>query len=91
MPGVTVAAMKPTRIASATTTTIFTGPGAMLGVFCSSSTSGTVSIQDGAGNTVVNTFTAVAGTFHPIPIMLNTSLIVVTGGTIDCAVIASPL
>ena len=76
-------------ISSATTTTIFTGSGTLGGVFCSSSSSGTVTVYDGtsASDTkIVDTFTAVAGTYHTLPFAFQKGLTIVTGGTISCAV-----
>ena len=68
------------------TTTVFTGSGAILGVFvASASVTPTIKVADGAG-TIVNTFTPIAGTFYPIPARFTTSLVVTISGTVDCTV-----
>jgi uncharacterized protein YacL len=68
------------------TTTVFTGFGAILGIFVASITSTpTIKVSDGA-NTIVNTFIPVAGTFYPIPARFATSLIITISGTTDCTV-----
>ncbi len=67
------------------TTTVFTGAGSLDSIFVASSSSGTLKIQDGS-TTIVNTFSAVAATSYRIPARFGTSLIVTTGGTIDCTV-----
>lgn len=68
------------------TTTVFTGFGAILGIFvASASVTPTIKVADGA-NTIVNTFTPIAGTFYPIPARFATSLIVTISGTVDCTV-----
>lgn len=64
------------------TTTIALPNLKLLGIFCASSTGGTIKVQDGS-NTVVNTFTAVAGTFYPMPSELQTSLVLTVVGTLD--------
>lgn len=68
------------------TTTVFTGPGAILGIFvASASATPTIKVSDGA-NTIVNTFTPLPGTFYPIPARFTTSLVVTISGTVDCTV-----
>ena len=67
------------------TTTIRTGKGQLLGIFCASSTGGTVKITDGA-LTVVNTFSPNPSSFHPIPANFNTSLVITITGTTDITV-----
>lgn len=72
------------------TTTVKTGPGRLLGIFASSSTSGTVKIYDGtstSGTLLVNTATLAAATFYRIPVNFAVGLHVVVGGTLDCCVI----
>lgn len=72
-----------------TATTTIAQPGLkMLGIFCASSSAGTIKVQDGA-NTVVNTFTAVAGTFYPMPAEMQTSLVLTVTGTLDATVFYS--
>lgn len=68
------------------TTTVFTGPGGLLGVFVgSASATPTLKVVDGS-TTIVNTFTPVAGSFYPIPARFSTSLVVTISGTVDCTV-----
>lgn len=68
------------------TTTVFTGPGGLLGIFvASASNTPTIKISDGA-STLVNTFTPGPATFYPMPGRFNTSLIVTISGTVDCTV-----
>ncbi len=55
--------------------------GRLLGIFCSSSSSGTVLIQDGAGNTLVPVFTAVAATYYKLPLTAYNGLVITFGGT----------
>ena len=65
------------------TTTISVANIKLLGVFCASTSAGTLKISDGA-NTVVNTFSPSAATFYPIPAELQTSLVLTVSGTLDC-------
>ena len=62
----------------------------LLGVFCSSSTAGTLTVYDDAGTgtttKVVDTFTLVAGTFYQLPFGLSKGLYVVIGGTASVTV-----
>lgn len=68
------------------TTTVFTGPGAILGIFVASITATpTIKVSDNS-NTIVNTFVPVAGTFYPIPARFSSSLVVTISGTTDCTV-----
>ena len=67
------------------TTTVYTGTGGLAGIFVSSASTGTIKVSDGA-TTMVNTFTATAGTYYQLPGRFNTSLVVTIGGTVDCAV-----
>lgn len=70
---------------------IATGPGQLLGIFVSSSSSGTVKFWDnataGSGTVIVNTFSAAAATFYRIPASFKNGLFLTVGGTIDCSVI----
>lgn len=60
------------------------------GVFCSSSTSGTLTIYDDAstGTTtkVVDTFSLTAGTWYPLPFSVASGVNVVIGGTASVTV-----
>lgn len=66
---------------------VATGSGALLGVFCASSSSGTLKLHDNAsaasGKVVVNTFSLTAGTFYQIPASLANGLYATVGGTAD--------
>ena len=77
-----------TNIATATTTAVSTKPCTVLGIFCSSSTSGTVKLQTAAAATIVNTFSVVAGTYYKLGIDCPT-LSVVSTGALDIVVITS--
>jgi hypothetical protein len=59
--------------------------GNLLGVFCSSSSSGTLALHDNAsaasGDVVVAQFSLVAGTFYPIPASFANGLYATVGGT----------
>lgn len=47
----------------------------LLGIFVASvGASPTIKVEDGAGTTVVNTFTPLAGVFYPMPCRLTTGL-----------------
>lgn len=67
------------------TATVRTGAAALMGIFVSSSTAGTIKVQDGSA-TIVNTFNAVAGTYYPIPAVCGTSIVVTVTGTLDACV-----
>lgn len=55
------------------------------GIFCSSSTSGTVTIYDdpatGTTTKIVDTFTVAAGTWYPLPFSVSNGVNLVIGGT----------
>lgn len=61
--------------------------GAMLGVFCNSTTAGTLTFYDdsGTGTThlIAGPITPAAGTWTPLPFAFGAGLNVVVGGTID--------
>lgn len=67
------------------TTTVWTGAGGLYGIFVSTTTSGTIKVQDGS-TTIVNTFTPTAPGFYLIPARFGTSLVVTIANTIDCTV-----
>lgn len=72
------------------TTTLYTGDGAILGIFVSSaSNTPTLKVSDGA-TTLANTFTPVSATWYTLPFRFTKSLIVTVGGTVDCCVAWSP-
>lgn len=69
-----------------TGTTTITAPGAkILGVFVSSSTAGTIKIQDGS-TTVINTVSVSAATYYAIPAEVTTSIVITVGGTLDACI-----
>lgn len=82
-----------TNLTTAATTQVSSVPKAVLGVFVSTSTSGTFAIYDNASanttNPVTGTVSAVAGTFYPIKAYCSTGVVVVTTGTINCTVISA--
>lgn len=56
------------------------------GVFCASSSAGTLKIWDntaGSGAVLVNTFSLVAGTWYPLPFIAKTGVFLTVGGTAD--------
>ena len=61
--------------------------GAMLGVFCNSTTAGTLTFYDDAGTgtskLIAGPLTPGAGTWTPLPFAFGAGLNVVVGGTID--------
>lgn len=70
-------------------TLIKTGEGHLVGIFVASSSAGTIKVWDNtsaATTVLVNTFSAAAGTWYPLPFRFKTGLYVDVGGTIDCTV-----
>lgn len=67
--------------------------GALLGIFCSSSSSGTVTIYDdaatGTSAKIVDTFSATAGTWYPIPACFANGCYIVLGGTASITAVVS--
>jgi len=63
----------------------------LLGIFCSASTSGTVTIYDsattGTGTKVVDTVTLTAGTWYTMPIGFASGIYVVVGGTLSATIV----
>ena len=63
----------------------------LLGVFCATTTGGTVNIYDdastGTGTPVTGTITLTAGTFYPVPASLSKGLYVVITNTANITVI----
>jgi hypothetical protein len=64
--------------------------GAMSGVFCNSSTAGTLTLRDGnsAGTTIISIATLVAGTYYPVPATFRAGLHATIGGTADITIFA---
>lgn len=63
-----------------------TGEGHLLGVFCASSSSGTLKVWDNtsaATTVLVNTFSLVAGTWYPLPFRFGVGCYATIGGTAD--------
>ncbi|MBP7662287.1 MAG: hypothetical protein KA770_00260 [Shewanella sp.] len=59
------------------------------GIFCASSTSGTVKVWDStaaSGDICVNTFAVTAGTYYPIPALLKTGCYITIANTADITV-----
>lgn len=66
-----------------------TGDGHLLGIFVASSSAATVKLWDNtsaATTILVNTFTAIEGTWYPIPMHFRTGLFVTITGTADMTV-----
>ncbi len=63
----------------------------MLGIFCSASSSGTVTLYDSATTTtttkVIDTVTLTAGTFYPIPVAFASGIYAVVSGTLSATII----
>lgn len=75
---------QPTNIASATTTTVKTGPGILIGYFVAAGTTPTVQAFDNtaaSGTVIHGTATVATGTFVPVYAQFQTGLTVVTTGT----------
>lgn len=72
------------------TANVCNSDGILGGVFCSSSTAGTLTIYDDAatGTTtkIVDTFTLVAGTWYPLPLGVANGIYCVVGGTASITV-----
>jgi hypothetical protein len=63
--------------------------GSLVGIFVASSTSCTIKVWDNtsaATTVLVNTFSASAATWYPLPFVFNTGLYVDVGGTCDLTV-----
>lgn len=61
--------------------------GTLVGVFVASSSSGTIKLWDNtsaATTVLVNTFSASAATWYPLPFKFGTGCYATLGGTIDC-------
>lgn len=70
-------------------TLVKSGAGNLVGIFVASSTSGTIKVWDNTsatGTVLVNTFSAGAATWYPLPFAFGTGLYVDIGGTIDLTV-----
>lgn len=70
------------------------GAGALIGVFCSSSTSGTLKLWDStaaSGTVLVNTVSLAAGTFYPMPFNFQTGLYATIGGTAEITIGWNPV
>lgn len=68
--------------------------GALLGIFCASSSAATCKVWDNAsaasGNVVANTFTLVGGVFYPLPFDVENGVYVTITGTADVTVSVKP-
>ena len=70
-------------------TAVKAGRGNIVGIFVASSTSCTIKLWDNtsaATTVLVNTFSASAGTWYPLPFVFNTGLYLDVGGTCDLTV-----
>jgi hypothetical protein len=66
-----------------------TGDGYLLGIFVASSSAGTIKLWDNtsaATTVLVNTFSAVAGQWYPLPYHFKKGLFITVGGTIDYSI-----
>lgn len=67
------------------TANICSGDGILAGVFCSSSSAGTLTIYDdaatGTGTKIVDTFSLTAGQWYPLPFAVASGIYCVVGGT----------
>lgn len=64
-------------------------PGTIVGIFVASSTSCTIKLWNNtaaSGSVLVNTFSASAATWYPLPFVFNTGLYLTVGGTCDYTV-----
>jgi hypothetical protein len=57
--------------------------GDMVGVLCSTSTSGTLTLVDGRGRTLCSVMPLTSGQFYPMPFRYITGLTATIGGTAD--------
>lgn len=66
-------------------------PANLIGVFCSSSTSGTLTVYDdpatGTTTKAVDTFNLVTGTYYPLPISTSKGIYVAIGATASITVV----
>lgn len=63
-----------------------TGGGELIGIFVASSSSGTIKLWDAltaVAPILINTFSANAGAWYPLPFRFKTGLFITVGGTID--------
>jgi hypothetical protein len=72
---------------------VMAGPGALAGIFCSSG-SATVTVYDSAdttaANKIVETFTPIPGSFHPLPFEVKNGVYVVVAGAGSITVAVRP-
>ena len=71
---------------------VATDAGKMLGVFCASSSSGTLKLWDNtaaSGTVIVNTFNLTAATFYEIPASFANGCYATIGGTADISIFVS--
>jgi hypothetical protein len=73
------------------TANVKSSQGAMLGIFCSSSTSGTITLYDdaatGTSTAIAAVFNVTAGTYYSLPVAFANGLYVVVGGTAAVTVV----
>jgi len=84
-----------TPVPAAAAVTVFPGSaagaagaaqGRLLGIFCSTSSSGTILVQDGQGNTLIPQFNATAATYYKLPATAVNGLVITFGGTFTGAI-----
>lgn len=73
------------------TANVKSSQGAMLGIFCSSSASGTITLYDdtatGTSVPIAAVFNVTAGNWYPLPVAFGSGLYVVVGGTAAVTVV----
>lgn len=92
MSGVVIEACHGTTITAVTgaAVNIVDGAGYMLGVFCCSTTAGSLAFTNAAGTTLVPAFSPTASVYHPIPKRFDTGLMMIVSGAITGVVFATP-
>ena len=71
----------------------YAGAADLYGIFVASSAAATVKVWDGttaAGPIIANTFTAIGGTFYPLPAKCGAGIFVTISGTADMTVFYQP-
>jgi hypothetical protein len=74
-------------------TLVFTGATDLYGIFVASSAAATVKVWDqtsAAVPVIANTFTAIGGTFYPLPAKCGNGIYVTISGTADMTVFYKP-
>lgn len=66
------------------------GTADLIGVLCSSSAGGTLTLTDGAGNVICNAMALSAGQFVRLPFTITGGLVAVVGGSLNATLGAKP-